>query len=416
MKKNLKKILLLVLVVLTCGFVSCKTINKTRKTLNIKENANFMRVNKVVYPESKNSNEANGQKFITILKKFTNSTTKEIFKSNQNEIYSPISLYFALAMLYEACDGESALELENLLSINDKDLLRKELKTVYTNNYYNNELGTSEIANSIWVNKAYEVNKEYAKILEENYFVDAFRTTFDYDSLEQICNWINYHTYDLLDMKPNQLLMDETTAFSLINTVYFENRWKEEMKKENIYKELFDNKNMVSYLTHRITSLYYENEMYIEAFDRYSNDCRVRYMLPKVGYTVDDLLNSDIFLENVLYNGADVIVSVPKFEVTSELDIMSSLKALGISNIFDKHKASINALYGENAFVSGIKQNAKVIFDENGTKAAAVTSITNECTSAPIEKLIELTLDHPFLYVIYDANNLPLFVGVIRNL
>ena len=167
MKKNLKKILLLVLVVLTCGFVSCKTTNKTRKTLNIKENANFMRVNKVVYPESKNSNEANGQKFITILKKFTNSTTKEIFKSNQNEIYSPISLYFALAMLYEACDGESALELENLLSINDKDLLRKELKTVYTNNYYNNELGTSEIANSIWVNKAYEVNKEYNLIIEK---------------------------------------------------------------------------------------------------------------------------------------------------------------------------------------------------------------------------------------------------------
>ena len=29
MKKNLKKILLLVLVVLTCGFVSCKTTNKT---------------------------------------------------------------------------------------------------------------------------------------------------------------------------------------------------------------------------------------------------------------------------------------------------------------------------------------------------------------------------------------------------
>ena len=67
MKRNLKRILLFVLVVLACGFVSCKTTNKTRKTLKLKENANFIRVNKVVYPQSKTSNEVNDQNFITIL-------------------------------------------------------------------------------------------------------------------------------------------------------------------------------------------------------------------------------------------------------------------------------------------------------------------------------------------------------------
>lgn len=416
MKRNLKRILLFVLVVLACGFVSCKTTNKTRKTLKLKENANFIRVNKVVYPQSKTSNEVNDQNFITILNKFTNTTTKEIFKSNKNEIYSPMSLYFALAMLYEACDGESALELENLLSINYKTLLRSELKKVYTNNYYNNELGTSEIAISIWVNKMYEVKKDYAKILEENYFVDAFRTAFDDDSLEQICNWVNYHTYDLLNMKPEQLLLDEATAFALINTVYFENRWKKEMRKEDIYKELFDNKKMVTYLKHTVLSSYYENEMYLEAFDNYSNGCKVRYMLPNLGYTVDDLLNSDIFLKKVFYNSADVIVSVPKFEVSSELNIAKTLQALGVTNIFDPFKATISALYGENTFVSSIRQNAKVIFDENGTKAAAVTIIGAEATATPIKRKIELTLNRPFLYVIYDANSLPLFVGVIRSL
>ena len=77
-----------------------------------------------------------------------------------------------------------------------------------------------------------------------------------------------------------------------------------------------------------------ENEMYLEAFDHYSNGCKVRYMLPNLGYTVDDLLNSDIFLKKVFYNSADVIVSVPKFEVSSELNIAKTLQALGVTNIF----------------------------------------------------------------------------------
>ena len=134
---------------------------------------------------------------------------------------------------------------------------------------------------------------------------------------------------------------------------------QKEMRKEDIYKELFDNKKMVTYLKHTVLSSYYENEMYLEAFDHYSNGCKVRYMLPNLGYTVDDLLNSDIFLKKVFYNSADVIVSVPKFEVSSELNIAKTLQALGVTNIFDPFKATISALYGENTFVSSIRQNAK---------------------------------------------------------
>jgi len=59
----------------------------------------------------------------------------------------------------------------------------------------------------------------------------------------------------------------------------------------------------------------------------------------------------------------------------------------------------------------------RIELNEAGTKAAAVTAVMVDATSADIGQPKEVHFDRPFLYMIYDKENkLPVFLGTIINL
>ena len=68
-------------------------------------------------------------------------------------------------------------------------------------------------------------------------------------------------------------------------------------------------------------------------------------------------------------------------------------------------------------FVSGLDQYSRLVMDEEGVEAAAITF-------APLlgalwedeSETIDFTLDRPFLFAVEDSHGLPLFMGVIDNL
>jgi serpin B len=71
---------------------------------------------------------------------------------------------------------------------------------------------------------------------------------------------------------------------------------------------------------------------------------------------------------------------------------------------------------GENIFISQVIHKTHIEVDESGTRAAAVTAIIMETTSAPMNPRT-VTLDRPFVYAIIDnATGLPLFIGTVENL
>ncbi|MBC7216890.1 MAG: hypothetical protein H5U36_01670 [Candidatus Caldatribacterium sp.] len=70
----------------------------------------------------------------------------------------------------------------------------------------------------------------------------------------------------------------------------------------------------------------------------------------------------------------------------------------------------MHLLYLRSSSASNLEVN------EEGTEAAAVTSVTIALTGAmPLEKFV-MRVDHPFLLLIRDERNgLFLFVGVVEN-
>jgi serpin B len=67
-------------------------------------------------------------------------------------------------------------------------------------------------------------------------------------------------------------------------------------------------------------------------------------------------------------------------------------------------------------FISDVVHKAFVAVDEAGTEAAAATAVIVGTTSAPVEPLVEVTIDRPFIFLIRDIETgAILFVGRVLN-
>ena len=85
---------------------------------------------------------------------------------------------------------------------------------------------------------------------------------------------------------------------------------------------------------------------------------------------------------------------------------------MGVRAAFDAQVADFTPLTDVPAFLSNVRQAARVKVDEEGVEAAAFTEMS-VCTSSLPMGVVEMKLDRPFLFAIYDANGLPLFVGTV---
>ena len=87
-------------------------------------------------------------------------------KEGVNRVYSPLSVYMAVSMLAECCDGKSCDELLELLSVSDKDRLRKINHDIFDSLYFDDENAYCLLANSLWVDNEYTCNKDALDSLE----------------------------------------------------------------------------------------------------------------------------------------------------------------------------------------------------------------------------------------------------------
>jgi serpin B len=108
-------------------------------------------------------------------------------------------------------------------------------------------------------------------------------------------------------------------------------------------------------------------------------------------------------------------IEVPRFELEYEATLNDVLGAMGMEVAFDPYNADFTRMYGDGGlFISRVKHKTFVKVDEEGTEAAAVTSVEVGATSAPDN--FEMRVDRPFLFVIRENHSgTVLFIGKIAN-
>jgi serpin B len=111
-----------------------------------------------------------------------------------------------------------------------------------------------------------------------------------------------------------------------------------------------------------------------------------------------------------------VIVSVPKFKMTSKFSLASVLKSMGMTNAFSA-RADFSGMNGRrDLFISAVIHKAYVDVNEEGTEAAAATAVTVRLTSIAPTQMPVFRADHPFLFLIRDnQSGSILFIGRVMN-
>ena len=111
----------------------------------------------------------------------------------------------------------------------------------------------------------------------------------------------------------------------------------------------------------------------------------------------------------------EVILSVPKFRIESEYDLMRDITPLPQ---FLSEVPKLSRMTSRPQAIAEIKHKVFIAIDEKGTEAAAVTAFRGIPTSLlVVPRQITFKVDHPFLFFIRDkSNGIILFSGQINNL
>lgn len=346
---------------------------------------------------------------------------------SENRLCSPVNLYITLAMLAESTAGETRDEILALLGCRDIDALRQYSRDLWNAIYRNDGTVTRTLATSLWLNTSFPIRRETAARLSQSYYASVYCGTMGSPGMDAaLQQWLNDNTMGLLSQQIGELQLPPDGLLALASTVAFQARWDHEFSPSKSTSELFHTPAgdlTCTFMNARRDGPLYWGEHFQAvslSFDQYAG--AMWLILPDEGFTPDDLLKDEDCLTLIATGDCPnsrhmrINLSVPKFDVTSRLELSDSLRELGLNRVFDAGLADFTPLTNADLPIGldRIQHDARVMIDEEGCKAAAYTVMLLAGAAPPQElEEIDFVLDRPFLFSITGPEGLPLFVGVV---
>lgn len=346
---------------------------------------------------------------------------------NGNVFISPISLYMALSMLYNGAEGKTKEEIAKVLHVEGMDVnelnranasLRSKLQNDSTQIQLN-------VANSIWINDNFHFRSAFAKN-NSNYFNAKIEEIDmnDQDSPKRINDWGKKSTNGKIDKIVDEPLNRDVVAM-LINAIYFKGDWtypfdKEQTQKQSFYLKDGTTKDVpLMVLNEKLA--YFEHEKFQAVSLPYGDETlSMKVLLPKENSSLQELEGMFTMDNWKQWNSAlhkkNGTILLPTFQLEYEALLNDILVNLGMATAF-AHNANFSKMIEEmnSLAISEVKQKTFIDVNEEGTEAAAITSVAIAETSAPADSFY-MKVNRPFVIVITDnQTDTILFMGSIAN-
>lgn len=377
------------------------------------------------------SNEVSGanadSEFVMGQTEFALELMKREINDDTNTLISPYSIVQALAMTANGANGETKEQMETVLGGMPIEKLNEYLYTQRTSQP-NNERCKITTANSIWSRDDDELISVEPDFLQKNadyYSADVFKAPFDNTTVNDINSWVNDNT-DKMIPKLLDEIPDEAVMY-LINAVAFDAKWLRPYRANDTVDSYFtDYKGDVqtAKMMYSTENLYLEGEN-AEGFMKYYQGGRYAFaaILPDEGIALSDYVNSltPEELNSILSNPQDdyITAGLPKFSYDFDTELSKTLVDMGMENAFNPFTADFTKMASTSTGFLSISQvihKTHIEVAEEGTKAAAVTSVGMEAGSCePPAK--DIILNRPFVYAIVDTEtSLPIFLGTVGSI
>ena len=359
------------------------------------------------------------------LELFTARSTALTLTGGTSQSYSPISLWFALAMLAETTGGESRQEILSVLGAESLEQLRSWADTLWHDLYTDDGTASLLLGSSIWLNQSADFRREVLELLAQSYYAGSYQVPMGTaDADEALSQWVSQQTKGLIGGDGPVLETTPDTMMVLASTLYYKAGWRSEFQPENTRADTFTTaggERLTADFMHRTADGSFIRREGYQAAALSTTLGEMVFVLPDEGVHPSDLLTDEAFLSSLDFDGQDarfgeIQWSVPKFDSASTLDLIPTLEALGMTAVLDPEQADFSPLSDLEMWLEQAKQIARVRIDETGVEAAAVTLMAGD-GSAPLEdmELCIMDLDRPFLFLIRSDSGVVLFAGMIER-
>ena len=331
-----------------------------------------------------------------------------------NVVVSPYSAGMALSMLADGANGVTKDELKSALS-----------DAVYSGDFLKSTKNTTiSSANSIWIKDGFSVKENYIANLENSYKAQInVRDFSDNGTVKEINKWCSNKTAGRIPQIIDEISPDQ--VMFLLNALYFKSSWASAFDKKNTFDAEFhgengDDKVPFMHQTEIFTYGEVDGNQYV-VLPYKSDEYRMVICLPSENAEISTLLgalDADTFRNAVFSRRTSkVALSLPKFRVNTALTLNGILRALGVQMAFTG-TADFSGITGSSVAVDEVRQKCFVEVSEEGTEAAAVTSIGVRFTSVmPEDRPVVMNVNRPFVFAIVDSETADiLFAGKIGTI
>lgn len=354
----------------------------------------------------------------------------ELFALNSEEnnpVVSPVSAYLALALAGKGAEGETKEAFQTVLQ--DLEGIPHDLMIGLPRD---EEGMLITINNSAWMDYRLNPQKDWLAWADSIYRSEVFQATLSAEDTYQTMNkWIKEKTNGMIDGLYDEPLSKDARLV-LLNTLYFKGKWASPFDGLRTREEIFTledgSTETVEMMSKGNSHLLYVKDDVAEGviLPYQDQDMAFFALKPLEGQNVREMyekLTTESIADMLSQNETTLCnLKLPKYEIEFHKELNDSLKQMGLEVAFIDGVADFSGIGipndADNMYIETVQQKSKIIVDEEGTEAAAVTSVEmNRCTSMFNPEIpVDIYFDEPFLYMIVDRERkVPLFIGIMDN-
>lgn len=361
----------------------------------------------------------------------------QVLKSKPGNLFlSPYSISTVLAISQIGARGETLAQMNKALHFT---LPQDSLHTAF--NALQLSLNTREqnaqdpnqkdfilkTVNAVFAEKTHTFLPGYLDFLAENYGLGLRLVDFiqNAEASRQVINqWVTDETNQRIkDLFPPQSFND-LTRLVIANAIYFNAEWKVRFTTSRTQPGnfvLLDGKQIqtpMMAIDERFN--YYQGANYQVVQLPYKNDkISMLIVVPDSGkFTEVESTFNPAELDKAIkgFIPPEVKLKLPRFKFESAFNLVDALRTLGMTDAFKEFVADFSGMDGTKyLYISQVVHKTFISVDETGTEAAAATGLQFKNVSAPL-KVVDLTIDRPFLFFILDKQSGSiLFMGRVVN-
>ncbi|MFB2938536.1 serpin family protein [Aerosakkonemataceae cyanobacterium BLCC-F154] len=342
----------------------------------------------------------------------------------KNIFVSPSSVAIALQMTYNGAAGSTKQAMAQTLQLQGislAELNQSQLALTQTLAKIDPKVQL-DIANSLWLREGFPFQPEFLQTTEKYY--QAKITNLDFknpNSVKIINDWVSQNTSSKIPKIIDEI--DPSSVLFLINAIYFKGNWEKEFfksaTKEQPFTLLNGTRKQHPLMSQRGKYRYSETSEFQAISLPYGSGRLSMYVfLPKPNIKQADFYrnltaeNWQQWMKQFSYREGEIVL--PRFKLEYELTLNEALQALGMGVAF-QNQANFSNMTPEQVKIDEVKHKTFVEVNEEGTEAAAVTSVAIMPTAAlPTEEPFKMVVDRPFFCAIRDnQTGTILFMGSI---